>query len=849
VEDEETPGEIQQSRHRFCLNIDLLDSSLLNPDVSPLDPQVLSPLASEEVIPPHWPRLDRRWLSVAISVEDQASTLMILGRDSERPWTEAETSLLHNLGTMAGLSLSNAAHVQGIHRSRSRCQQLFESSRDAIGVVDIPTHRILSANPEWSVLTDLPPERVTDSALFDVFEEKDWPKVQEHLSRLAEQGQEWWECRLAREGAGGETWVQVRASLMESAPNPTALLILINTTERREREQEIRSLSRIAQSNPNLVLKLDETGKVIYANPGVSAFLRRAGHDPEAVAAVLPADVTARIRALISSPGTVETFEHHVGDRTVLHTATASEGEQAVIFHGAEITVQKRLEQAIAESEANYRVLVEGALEGICSLRDGKFHTVNRSLCSILGHRSEELIGTALRDHVLEEDWPALREVLIQGLHETSPMTEAAFRVVDVLDRQHEIHAVFVRETVGNMPHLLGYLTDVTEQRRLEAQLHQMQRIESIGRLSKSIASEFNSILTGIMGNISLMLSRLDPHGEEHRLAKIIEHEAEQGSDLTRQLLTFAARGRINPEVVDLNTVVEENLLMLRRTLGGDICVDFMPAGEAAMVEIDRAQLRLMLVKLGVNAREAMPRGGRLQLRVSPVVLGEPEIRRMPQAKTGPHLCLEITDTGRGIPAEVIPHIFDPFFSTKADGEATGLGLSIVYGVVSHQGGFLDVASELGVGTTVRIFFPRCHKPPRDRKRGPGEATVTGGTVLVIDDEELVRELTSDILSDAGFTVLTAMNGEEGMAQFVENIDRIAAVILDLVMPVMDGPETFRRIRKQRPELPILLSSGFASEHDTREMLGQTGVDFLPKPFRREALLDKLAALMTVAEE
>lgn len=858
------PEQAATHQREVAKSLSPLRPLLGSPVIAPVDRQHLSPLGAEELIPRPWLRLDRQWASLLITQEGQPAAVLLLARESHRAWEQSDLMLLHSLGTQAGLSLANAVHLQEARRAQREWQQLFENSRDAIGVIDLGSGCVVSANGQWATLTRQDPEQVRGSLFLTAVAEADWPRLYDHLRELVERGEGRWECRLATSVPGASTrrsgppdqrgtgapdepiWVQVRASLVQSEPVALALVILIDITERRRRDQEIKSLSEITTSNPNLVLKIDESGHVLYANPGVGLFLRRAGLAESAVTRLLPLDITARLARLLGAPERVDRFEHTVGERTVLFTMTASVNERVGILHGVEITALKQLEEAIAESEANYRALVEGAIDGICALRDGRFSTVNTRLCEILGRRAEELIGASLRDHVAPADWPRVCEALLVCSHKPGAHEELSFSVLRPGGEERNVRAAFTPATVGPEAMLLGYIEDVTEQRHLQAQIEQMQRIESIGALAGGIAHDFNNILCLILGHVSMLLAHLAPQSDAHRHAKRIEEAAEKGADLTRQLLTFARRGRIVPEVVDLSAAVDECLGLLRRTLGTDVTVEFRPAPQPAPVEIDRAQLRQILINLAVNASEAMPHGGRLALRVAPVVLGAPEVRRMPQAKPGPHVCLEVSDTGCGIAPEVLPHIFEPFFTTKREMQGAGLGLSMVYGMVTHQGGFLDVTSEPGHGTAFRLFFPRSEKTP------PAPALVTpeqraGGTVLVIDDEDLIRDLAREILTDAGYSVLTAPNGADGLEQFRRAIDEVCAVILDIVMPVMGGTETFHHLRRERPALPILVASGYASEEETRELLSQGRSDFLPKPFRREALLDKLATLLAQA--
>jgi PAS domain S-box-containing protein len=834
----------QHLQRRFSKPCERFSRLLSSAEPTKVGAEDLNPLAEVEILPREWLQRRRRWITQTIVASDRPVALVIMGRDANSPWKDQGLSLLNNLATMAGLSLDNAEHLTSVERAHTRWRHLFDSSRDAIGVVDLSTGRVVAANREWSILTAQSLDDASDAPFVDVLAEADWEQAQERLARLQETGQERWECRLNVWGEGEGVWVQVRASLVESGATPTALLILINITAQRQRDQEVRSLSRIAIANPNLVLKADESGEIIYANPGTSAFLRRAGMPPDKVAATLPESLEGLVRPLVANPGKVETFEHRVGDRTLLHTATATEDERTVIFHGVEITAQKHLEEAITESEENYRLLVEGAREGICAIRDGVFHTVNRALCAMLGRDADEVVGKPLREFMEPEDWPEIRQILVDWPHGAPKVRESAFRLHDAMGRVRDIHGAFVPDKVGDTPQLLGYLTDITEQRRLESQLLQKHRIESVGQLAKGIANEFNNSLCTILGNASQMAERLSGDAEAQRLLSAIERAADRGADLTHQLQTFTNSAQVDPQILDLSEEIKRCIDLVRGTIGADVRISFTPTAEPALVEIDPAQLNQVLVAIAANSREAMPRGGELQIRVCSFVLGTPEIERMPQGRMGPHHCLEVSDTGGGIPEDVLPKIFDPFFTTKSSGDGTGLGLALVHTIMERMGGFIDVESEVGVGTTMRLFMPRSDGSTEKSASSEGAVRSCGSLVLIVDDEDLVRELVAEVLQDAGFKVMTARNGAEGLAACEGLIDDLSAVVLDFIMPVMDGAETFKRLREIRPDLPILVASGFAGEQETGDMLSQGNADFLTKPFRREALLGKLDALI-----
>jgi two-component system cell cycle sensor histidine kinase/response regulator CckA len=390
-------------------------------------------------------------------------------------------------------------------------------------------------------------------------------------------------------------------------------------------------------------------------------------------------------------------------------------------------------------------------------------------------------------------------------------------------------------------------VTDVTERRGMEEQLRQSQKLEAVGRLAGGVAHDFNNLLTAILGGAQLLADGLAPSSPLRQEALEIQEAGRKAALLTRQLLAFGRKQAARPVVVDLGEIVTGLDRMLRRLIGEDVELVTAARPGAGCVRADPGQIEQVIVNLAVNARDAMPAGGRLTIETANVELGEDVTRRHAEAKPGPHVMLAVSDTGVGMTPEVRSHLFEPFFTTKRQGEGTGLGLSTVYGIVKQCGGEIGVCSEPGKGTVFKIYFPRVAAPaepiaPAPAPRGAARGTET---VLVVEDEVMVRTLAVRVLRQAGYDVLEAGDGEEALRLAAGAKDRkIELMVSDVVMPHMGGPELAQRLRAERPDLRVLLMSGYTDRAgDVEAQLGARTA-FLSKPFASSELLRKVREVL-----
>ncbi len=518
----------------------------------------------------------------------------------------------------------------------------------------------------------------------------------------------------------------------------------------------------------------------------------------------------------------------------------AQEGKLAAAV--AKALRQAQLAQAYRRSQELLRTALELAWDGVAyvSLDTGRTIFANEAFSRMAGLGREDLERRSLRDLFVPEDRARL-DALVDGVRASGAAGarfEGELRLLRPDGRQLVADLRATQAEIGGERCALLAARDITEKKRLAEHLVQAQKMEAVGRLAGGIAHDFNNLLGAILGYASYLKRRLDPQDRTYRSAGTIEAAAERAADLVQRLLSFARSGPPEAVPFSLNRLVEETVRLLQRSVAETIRIECALGPGLPAVEGDETQLQQALLNILLNARDAMPRGG--VLAVATWVAAREEAPRPER----PFVAIAVRDTGVGMPPEVRARIFEPFFTTKARGKGTGLGLASAYAIVKAHGGEIEVFSEEGRGTEVRIFLPASEKPAREV---PAEPPVEGGahgTVLVVDDEAPIRDLTSDILAELGYRVVLAATGPEAVERFAALRDGVDLVILDIVMPGMDGLETFRRLRAIDPGVRVLVSSGYSPEGTAAEALREGAVGFVQKPYRMAELARAVRAAL-----
>ncbi len=505
----------------------------------------------------------------------------------------------------------------------------------------------------------------------------------------------------------------------------------------------------------------------------------------------------------------------------------------------------RRLYEESKRSEEIYRSLLHTAADAIVMYDlEGRVEYLSPEFTRIFGWRLEELRGSRLPfvpDSERRASEEGIRHILttgegIQGF-ESRRLTKSG----DVIDVS--ISGSRYNDHEGNPAGLLVVLRDITEKKRMEAQFQVAQRLEAIGTLAGGIAHDFNNLLMAIQGNVSMMLQEADPMDPRTKRLREIEGQVQRGADLTRQLLGYARRGRYEVKPIDLNSLVKETAEAFGRTRK-DIRIHFDLLPDLEAVEADASQMEQVLLNLFVNAGDAMPEGGRLTLKTDNVtheaMLGKPY-----QPRKGRFVQLGVSDTGVGMDSETQQRLFEPFFTTKAPGKGTGLGLASVYGIIKAHGGYIDVFSCPGKGTTFKIYLPTSEKPVSEAVSEPEPMQTTGkGTILLVDDEPVVLDVGSEMLETLGYRVIKASGGRKAVEIYMEDPKAIDLVVLDMVMPDMSGKEVFETLCKVDPEARVILSSGYSLEGQAGEILARGCRGFIQKPFDLKGLAQVVSAAL-----
>jgi signal transduction histidine kinase/CheY-like chemotaxis protein len=391
----------------------------------------------------------------------------------------------------------------------------------------------------------------------------------------------------------------------------------------------------------------------------------------------------------------------------------------------------------------------------------------------------------------------------------------------------------------------VGIVRDVSARKQLEAQLHHAQKMEAFGQLAGGVAHDLNNLLTVISGYSEMVLAKLPPGDPRKRMVDQVVRAGTRAASLTRQLLAFSRQQVLEPKVLDLNVIVATIEKMLRRLIGEDLDFTTVLAPGLGWVKVDPGQIEQVITNLAVNARDAMPLSGKLTIETAEVELAESYTRTHAGALPGRFAMLAVSDTGCGMPPEVKARIFEPFFTTKGVGHGTGLGMAVVHGIVKQSGGNIDVYSEVGKGTSVKVYLPLA--PARAAVSpdcAPEIPSAGSETILLVEDEDSVRELATFVLEECGYTVLTAPEGEAAVRLVETCQKKIDILVTDVVMPMMGGRKLAEILRSRHPELPVLFMSGYTDDAVVRHGVLQAEVDFLQKPFTPHSLALKVRAVL-----
>jgi PAS domain S-box-containing protein len=507
---------------------------------------------------------------------------------------------------------------------------------------------------------------------------------------------------------------------------------------------------------------------------------------------------------------------------------------------------RKRAEEKVRESEARLRVLIEQLPAVLWTVdKNLRFTSVLGAGLTRLGLKPNQLVGMSLLEYFETSD----QTFLPVAAHRRAVAGEAMTFHIEWKSGSYACHAEPLRGARGELQGAICMSLDITDRKQLEEQLRQAQKMEAVGRLAGGIAHDFNNLLMVIQGYADLLADRVPTGDPLRRNAEQIQMAAQRATSLTRQLLAFSRKQMLAPKVLNIQAVVSDMEKILRRLIGEDVALETSSAPDLWLIKADRSQIEQVILNLAVNARDAMPQGGRLTIEAMNVELDASYAHPPAVLSPGKYVMLAVTDNGSGMDAETQAHIFEPFFTTKEKGKGTGLGLATVYGIVKQSGGYVWVYSEPGRGTSFKIYLPRIEdaQPGGTRDRKPDTLSLPRGseTVLLAEDEKGVRELAREYLEMSGYTVIEAENGHMALELAAMHAGQIHLLMTDVVMPGISGRELADRVGQIRPGIKILYMSGYTDQAVVHHGILETDAVLLQKPFTAATLAAKLREILT----
>jgi PAS domain S-box-containing protein len=746
--------------------------------------------------------------------------------------------------------------VAALRASEEKFRTLFECAAIGLAVRDL-NGRFIACNPALQYMLGYSEEELASLSAAELTHPDDRPREAEHMQHLVARRIDHFQIEKRYIRCGGDIcWGRVTISLIPTASgeSPLILTVVEDITDAKRLEEESRARERYFQSlienATDIVSIVDAAGTIRYESPSI-----------ERVLGYLPGELIGRAALDLIHPDDRAELTEVVRRRRWEPRATASAAfrcqhkdetwrfieatgrnllqdpaVEGIVVNSRDVTEQRQIENRLRHVTATSpAVLFTLAVEG----RAIRGTWVSGNLEEMLGYPSEEALEPEWwTDNLHPDDRAAAMAAFEQLFVEDSLSHEHRFRCKDGSYRWIRAQLRLLRDHDGRAAEIVGSFIDATDFRRLEEQLRQAQKMEAVGRLAGGIAHDFNNILTAITGHTELVLADMPLHDPVRSDIEEVQKAANRACALTRQLLAFSRKQVLRPELLDLGSVVAEMERMLRRVVSEDIELVTYAAADLGCVQADRGQLEQVILNLVVNAGDAMPRGGRLTIGIRRIELDRPLIREQAHVPAGPHITLCVTDTGCGIPKDVVPRIFEPFFTTKEAGKGTGLGLATVYGIVKQSGGYIWISSEVGEGTTFEIYLPEVARDAGGAAARSAVPDASGGTetVLLVEDETAVRELARRILKKLGYTVLEAANGGEALLIARKYAAPIDLMVTDMVMPHMSGSDVAEEMRRIHPELKVLFMSGYTEDDVIRNAALEDGSAFLEKPFTPPAL-------------
>jgi len=764
-----------------------------------------------------------------------------------------------------------------LREAEQRYRLVVESAADPIFMFD-RTGRFVSVNPAAASALRRRPEDLVGRTMHELFSAAIADRQALGVRRVFETGQPLYSEENESQTAEGRRWYNTSLTPLKNERGEVEYVIGIarDVTDRKKAEEALRlseaELQSIQDAMADAMVIVDiETQRLVRLNPAayrmfgyapgeLDGMLVHALHPPEDVE-FTNSQFRNRLQGIFNPVSEIRCLRKDGAVFTAdMNSAPIMIGDRRCtmgVFR--DVTERKKADEALRQSEENYRLLFEENINGIAIIVNEHVVRANKAYCDIHRFSPEAITGMRPLDLVdlkHRDELHLKQEALARG---EIPMYSGNFRIVrgDGSAGWVEVRSGFM--TWEGKRARLAIVQDVTQRVQLENELREAQKMEAVGQLAGGIAHDFNNLLTGILCNTQLLRTTPGFPKDVYETADVIEKAARRAAELTSQLLGFARRGKHQDVPVDLGATVRSVIRLLGGAIDPRIAVEVALPSEAVWTRGDPTQMEQVVLNLAMNARDSMPGGGRLMFAVEAADLDAAACVGRPSAKPGRYVVLRVSDTGCGIDEEIHDRIFEPFFTTKPIGKGTGMGLAMVYGIARSHGGWVEVDSAVGEGSTFRVYLPAFIGPPPpppaveeggERKKGRRPRAAAGKRrapkpalpcVLVVDDDEMVRKAMTRMLAGMGYSVITAGSGHEAVATYGMFGSSVDVAIIDMTMPDMDGLECFEALCRQDPNVKAILCTGGPADEAARDMVGKGLVDFIPKPYQPEQLAAAIA--------
>jgi len=800
-------------------------------------------------------------------------------------------------GLFAALTLSGgvlARRIVSVQSNAEHQRSMLADSFDAgpMGrMITAPDGTVVQANAIFRAWVGAGPDALSNPSPFDLLRGRfdHDPEMAARFRRLAESARQgradWAELMLKAGPATGVTgeesagvWSLIRVMPL-AGTDGLSKWVVEDISDRKDVEQRLRdeqeNLSDFMNHAPVGFYSVDQDGRFLFANATLAAWLDCSAADlvtgRVSLHDVLAEPVQGTVKhspfAGDESRGEVtmtslkgRRFQASIAQTTVVSPDGRTLRTRSVV---RDLTPERDWREALHRSEQRFQSFFEDAPIGIALIDDsGKLAECNDAFLTMIGRPSRSILDCPLAELFSPGERSSVLAKLDQSKFGTGMI--APFEVnLRTQGRDKKMAQLYARRLAGAAGEAGGdnsgsgmilHFIDLTEQKSLEAQFAQSQKMQAIGQLAGGVAHDFNNLLTAMIGFCDLLLLRHKPGDQSFSDIMQIKQNANRAANLVRQLLAFSRQQQLQPRILNITDVLAELSNLLRRLIGENIELKMTHGRDLGLIKVDQGQLEQVIINLAVNARDAMSGGGRLTIQTSNVSTNEPTRREHEEMPPGEYVAIEVLDTGMGIPKENLARIFEPFFSTKEVGSGTGLGLSTVYGIVRQTGGFIFVDSVPGEGAKFTIYLPRhqaakaaaavtAEAESEARERSAGDLTGTG-TILLVEDEDAVRVFSARALRNKGYQVLEARSGEAALSVLNSETNRIDLLVSDVVMPHMDGPTLIRHVRDKRPDMKVIFISGYTEDKFRDQIDAGEHIHFLPKPFSLKQLAGKVKEVL-----